>query len=922
MNCSHKTCPPGQFLCTTTKKCILMEWFCDQESDCGDFSDELHINCSITAPKLCRSDQFTCDKSHLCIPVSKVCDRVADCPHGEDEASCSTTSRATSSWLSPSPKESAAKGDGASTMSRCGPDHFACANGRCVNLEWFCDDDDDCGDGSDESHAMCNTTCNEDEFHCKTGRPRRCILLRWRCDGDHDCSDGSDELGCETYNHTAPCRDFEFRCRNGQCVTRAFICDGDYDCLDKSDEGLAASCDKGCANSQFQCQHTKFCIDAAKRCNGERDCADESDEINCTKTHDCKDTQFYCGPDDHRCIAGAKVCDGERDCQSGRDESIEYANCTVQEDVHLKCELPAGKCAVQNSVCTKTAEGPRCRCLPGFKRTDQGCEDINECASDLHMCSQECLNTPGRYKCFCHRGYVLAEDGRTCIATGKNPPRLWVTSKDHIKLVTIPRNDRPVGARFVANLSFAVAMDYHYRKNLIAYSDIDRKAIFVCEIGAIDSSHPPQLQASVCEREWMTNNVSEPNGIAIDWIHDLLYWTDAHADAIRVVSLSNKQHHRTLISDHLDEPRAIVVEPMKGLMFWTDWGNAPKIERASMDGTNRQVIVNNSELAQWPNGLAIDFLSERLYFADAKLKHIVSMDYHGHQTKFVLKSWRHLEHPFGLSVFEDRVYWSDWESKGVHYANKFDGSSPTVVARFVSGSTSIRVYHEQAQQPAPNKCPGSKCAHLCLPASEWREQKFSRSHTCLCSDGYRLESQNVCVAEDSSPSIADMLSSSSFATRFITSLLVLMLACLACIAFLMWQKRRRDELRRWTFGQMVYASRRPDVVMEHPTQAASADHSSGGSYDHLRLSFDDDHSNMAVASVGRNDAVYRPTVTTTASRSLSAHRPPMLTSLVATGRVASSAVAQLVRRLTQGQSDSMSVPLTESMGDEHNEPVA
>jgi len=48
-------------------------------------------------------------------------------------------------------------------------------------------------------------------------------------------------------------------------------------------------------------------------------------------------------------------------------------------------------------------------------------------------------------------------------------------------------------------------------------------------------------------------------------------------------------------------------------------------------------------------------------------------------------------------VFEDRVYWSDWESSGVHYANKFDGSSPTVVARYVTGSTSIRVYHEQAQ---------------------------------------------------------------------------------------------------------------------------------------------------------------------------------------------------------------------------------
>ena len=32
---------------------------------------------------------------------------------------------------------------------------FACANGRCIQSSWYCDFDDDCGDGSDEPQSVC-----------------------------------------------------------------------------------------------------------------------------------------------------------------------------------------------------------------------------------------------------------------------------------------------------------------------------------------------------------------------------------------------------------------------------------------------------------------------------------------------------------------------------------------------------------------------------------------------------------------------------------------------------------------------------------------------------------------------------------------------------------------------------------------------
>jgi len=52
------------------------------------------------------------------------------------------------------------------------------------------------------------------------------------------------------------------------------------------------------------------------------------------------------------------------------------------------------------------------------------------------------------------------------------------------------------------------------------------------------------------------------------------------------------------------------------LMFWTDWNReAPKIEKANMDGTDRQSVV--TEGLGLPNGLTIDYHSSQLCWADA-----------------------------------------------------------------------------------------------------------------------------------------------------------------------------------------------------------------------------------------------------------------------------------------------------------------
>lgn len=62
-------------------------------------------------------------------------------------------------------------------------------------------------------------------------------------------------------------------------------------------------------------------------------------------------------------------------------------------------------------------------------------------------------------------------------------------------------------------------------------------------------------------------------------------------------------------------------------MYWCDWGEHPKIERAGMDGSDRRVLI--SQNITWPNGLAIDFLKHRLYWADGGTGRIEYSDLDG-----------------------------------------------------------------------------------------------------------------------------------------------------------------------------------------------------------------------------------------------------------------------------------------------------
>lgn len=138
----------------------------------------------------------------------------------------------------------------------------------------------------------------------------------------------------------------------------------------------------------------------------------------------------------------------------------------------------------------------------------------------------------------------------------------------------------------------------------------------------------------------------------------------------------------TLISLPNGEPHAIALDPIHGFLYWTDCGRMPHIDRAGMDGTERQIIIDNKKTdIDKPIGLTLDFTTDQIYWCDSKLKSISSCKFDGSDCRHIIKPSKMLTHPYSLSVFEDYLYWTDKEMGAIFKANKFNGSDLQTIVK-------------------------------------------------------------------------------------------------------------------------------------------------------------------------------------------------------------------------------------------------
>lgn len=216
-----------------------------------------------------------------------------------------------------------------------------------------------------------------------------------------------------------------------------------------------------------------------------------------------------------------------------------------------------------------------------------------------------------------------------------------------------------------------------------------------------------------------TAGLSKPTDIAVDYITRNIYFTDSDFQHLAVCS-NDGRHCKAIITENVHRPRGIALHPQKGILFWTDWGANPMVATASMDGKFSRPLITRNII--WPNGLALDWPNDRLYWVDAKFQSIDSCKLDGSDRRRVIEKVSN--HPYGIAVFQDQVFWSDWESNSIQSCDKFTGEHLNTVVRD-DIIYDIKVYHPAMQPVMVNSCHDNPCSHLCL-------LNMNHSYTCEC----------------------------------------------------------------------------------------------------------------------------------------------------------------------------------------------
>ncbi|XP_073428066.1 pro-epidermal growth factor isoform X3 [Dendrobates tinctorius] len=341
------------------------------------------------------------------------------------------------------------------------------------------------------------------------------------------------------------------------------------------------------------------------------------------------------------------------------------------------CTLVNDSCS---GICQINGLSQHCRCKEGFQLSYDGtqCEDINECSLWSHGCTLGCENIPGSYYCSCPRGYVLLPDKKSChdetpclqdnicshgcIETTTGPvcfcPEGSVLASDRktCRGCSSPDNG---GCSQVCRRSRGDSWECDCFPGYILQTD--KKSCLASALKCIESAKMDGTGRELV----IFDAVDTPEGLAIDAINRKLYWTDRGKSCIETSDLTGR-HRKIIVEEIVQQPIGICVHPTVGRLFWTDIGPNPHIGSSSLDGHEKMVLINTNLL--WPSGITVDTLTNKLYWCDTKRSVVESSDLDG--SNRLILSQNDVGHPFGIAVFEDHIWLTDWLQPSIIRMNK------------------------------------------------------------------------------------------------------------------------------------------------------------------------------------------------------------------------------------------------------------
>jgi len=609
----------------------------------------------------------------------------------------------------------------------CSTTEFGCKfSGHCVDISFVCDGYKDCHAGEDEMD--CTVDCSGSEMRCYDGL--QCVDSIFWCDSFEDCADGSDEKHCKSTSvRIHPCPEDHFKCGDGWCIPEEMLCDGHVDCGDGEDEA-ADKCtdsqidvqdDRDCPAPNYMCPDHSYCIPQRFFCDGSDDCDDGSDESNCgnnTYIHHCLQSEgkYACKRDhDHEvdvhCLTVDHLCDGVPQCPHGEDEGdfCKSSKCSTKGCEHICMEAP---------------EGSACYCKPGYELSDDGisCQDIDEC-QQYGVCDQLCTNTQGGYTCECLPDYILHGTSQCHYTGGHAEIFMAMHNSDGGEI----RSYDPISKSYnqvVPNLTMPMGIGYDSFTHSLIWTD-KRYDHPVLETSSIGSNLAPKIL--------LETGMEEPEDLVVDRISNIAYFSDSAKGTVAACNLNSQ--NCTIIMKDLLQPLGLALHSKKKLLFVTQDGDQPQITKMSQDGSGAVPIIYEDLL--WPSGIFVDETIDRIFWTDAGKDMIESAKIDGSDRREVVMEGYH---PFGIVVFEERIYWTDHDYFALRSANKFTGDDIRSEQWSYAGKINFISLNLGGHIEAVDPCASNVCSHLCVPVDE-------EKYTCKCAEGmYIGHDSSQCIS--------------------------------------------------------------------------------------------------------------------------------------------------------------------------------
>nr|XP_022323823.1 low-density lipoprotein receptor-related protein 4-like isoform X2 [Crassostrea virginica] len=337
-----------------------------------------------------------------------------------------------------------------------------------------------------------------------------------------------------------------------------------------------------------------------------------------------------------------------------------------------------------------------------------GCEDI-------------CIPVTNGRRCECDIGLQLQTDN-TCDSDALLTDFILVPDFSHERFLQINLQNGSIVKLPISASAPGIVFD-KVSKTLF-YSDIQQKTIMSTTLHGKNSSLIYTIGVAFASR------------LAIDYSTGNLYFTAvATTESQSFIGAIHRSLllHKTVLSNLLS-PREIVLYPSKGFLFWVEFGNNTQIGRAHMDGTTK-IYIATADLG-WPNGLAIDFALNRLYWTDGKTNRIEFSDLNGGNRQVLVTDTD--AHLMSLGIYGQYLYYTAWNRQRVTKMDKTTGSKVSFMANHpeLGRLDSLDIYADD-QIDASLSCSNKNglCSTFCFPTPSGR--------MCGCQDNVNLQSDRL-----------------------------------------------------------------------------------------------------------------------------------------------------------------------------------